>query len=288
MRVTGQRAAALAAALVLSQAPAHVGAVTVTTDQCVAAHLANQKLRKQGKLMAAQKELLVCVQEECPPPVRADCTEWLGETEAEMPSVVVGCKDASGKDAVAVRLTIDGQPVGETLDGRPIALDPGPHTLVCEHGGKKKTEQIVLQMGQKNRAITCDFTVAKPQAEPVEIDKGEPVAAYILGALSLGAFASFAAFAVVGENEADELDETCGESAVPPNQPNTCTEDQIQAVRNKLIVADVSLGVGVALLGVAVGLFVYHHVSDPDPAAAWRLDFGPTVGGAAGQLTVGF
>jgi hypothetical protein len=267
-----------------------------STEACMAAHLDNQKLRRQGKLVAAREELLVCVQEGCPPPVRAECNDWLGELDAQMPTVVVAGTNEAGEDTVAVRVSIDGVVVGERLDGRPIALDPGAHTLLCEHQGKQKAADLVVVQGQKNRAVACDFTVSVPAPAPAPArvappeDPGQPIAAYVLGALGVGAFVSFAAFGIVGKNEADELDETCGEHAAPPNQ-NTCTEDEIDAVRNKLIAADVSLGVGAGLLGVAVALFIYHHLSAPDdPNAAWRLDLGPLgssgAEGVAGQLTI--
>ena len=38
----------------------------VSQDRCVEAHLANQKLKQQGKLAEARQELLVCVQDGCP------------------------------------------------------------------------------------------------------------------------------------------------------------------------------------------------------------------------------
>src|SRR5262245_12861574 len=97
------------------------------TDQCVASHLQNQKLRKQGKLSDAKKELLVCVQEGCPPPVRAECEGWLEEVESQMPTIVVSALDAAGKDTVEVSVSIDGRRVSDRLDGRPVPLDPGPH-----------------------------------------------------------------------------------------------------------------------------------------------------------------
>jgi hypothetical protein len=125
--------------------------------------------------------------------------------------------------------------------------------------------------------------------KPTE-DDGPPVhwaVVAVVGVLSLGAFGTFAGFGITGKNDADELDRTCGENAADPTRRKTCTDDQIDAVRTKLIVADVSLGVGIAAAAVAIGLLIWNVTAESSSTAA-RVYLGPTVGGGYGGLDLRF
>ena len=285
------RAGAMGLSLLL--APSVAGA-QANKQACLDAYEANQQLRKEGKLVEARSELLVCVQQTCPDFVRPDCEKWLGEVERQLPTVVFAAKEA-GRDITDVRVFVDGVEVAGGIDGRAISINPGPHQLRFEHtGAEPKTMDVVIAQAMKDRVITVSFgadpaapvpgTGPAPNPGPDRpADRGQPVAAYILGGLSLAAFASFAAFGVVGKNEADELNARC------EMEGEVCTEDEIDSARTKLIVADVSLGVGIGLFAVGLGLFIYHFASEPDTdATAVRVDFGPTQGGAAGMVTVPF
>ncbi|MEQ9323098.1 MAG: hypothetical protein RIF41_28285 [Polyangiaceae bacterium] len=264
--------------------------------RCIEAYEAGQQRRQDGKLAAAREELLVCVQQTCPDFVQPDCERWLGEVNALLPSIVIAAKGPSGADTTAVRVFVDDQLVAEQLDGRPIVIDPGPHELRFEHGAEApKRSSIVVQQGVKNRVVEVTWEAAPPvaTAEPTTVEppppppeRGQPVVAYVLGGLGLAAFGSFAAFGILGKNEADDLNARCGDGAPPGGR---CTESEIDSARIKLIAADVSLGVGAGLLAVGLGLFIHHHASAPDSeTTALRLDLGPTRGGAAGQLTLSF
>lgn len=274
------------------------------TQQCVDAHLATQQLRKASKLIAAKEQMLICVQEGCPPPIKTDCAEWLGQIESQIPSVVIAAKDSEGKDATDVRVSIDGVKVADRIDGVAVTVDPGPHEITCEYRGATQVEKVVILQAQKSRQITCSFaaseeSVEDPDPTPADgpaADDAQPVIGYVLGVLGLGGIAAFAALGIIGKGEADDLDTSCGKNAPPPNT-QTCTDEQIDPVRNKLIAADVSLGVGIGLLAVSMGLILHHFLSAPDPddgTTAVRVDVGPTEGeghlpgGAAAQVTVRF
>lgn len=287
-------AAVLFAVVLLTSggAAAQPGAPAVTTEQCVAAHLENQKMRNQGQLAAAKADLLVCVQEGCPPPIRTECAGWLTELDAQMPSVVVAAVDAAGKDTAEVIVSIDGVKVAERLDGRPLAIDPGNHQITCEHRGESRTENVVVVQGEKSRAIRCSFAVDVGPASPPPAEEGpataQLVAGVVIGVLGLGGIASFAVLGSIGTSEASDLDGSCGANAPPPLS-QTCTDEQIDPVHKKLVAADVSLGIGAGLMAVSLGLIVHYLVTLPEEeGVAVRVDLGPTIGGAAGQLTVSF
>ncbi|MBW2527464.1 MAG: hypothetical protein JRI23_25000, partial [Deltaproteobacteria bacterium] len=259
---------------------------------CLAAYTDSQRLRKAGKLNEAYQRLLICSQRSCPSVVKADCVPWLAETERARPSIVVVAKGVDGEDTAEVRLLIDGRLAAARLDGRPIALDPGPRRLRFEHAGLPPIEKtIVVQVGIKNRRVDVSFAAdtptpqpgpARPAPDPPPPERGEPIVGYVLtgvGALALG---SFAVFGLIGSAEADEYDETCAPT-------KSCDPDDVSATETKLLVADISLVVGIAAVGVGVGLILYDKLSDPDPdVATLRLALRPTAGGATGQLSLSF
>jgi hypothetical protein len=87
---------------------------------------------------------------------------------------------------------------------------------------------------------------------------------------------------VLGKSQRDDLRDSCAPS---------CPEDDVGSVRTKLILADVSLGVGVVSLGVATYLFIASAGSKPKPPLAdaekarlW-LDVAPRTGGGSLSLS---
>ncbi len=85
------------------------------------------------------------------------------------------------------------------------------------------------------------------------------------------ALSSFAYFGLSADGDAADLRRTCA--------PN-CAPDRVDAVRSKLVLANVSLGVGVAAFGVAGALWLLKG-SAPPPSSSLRLDVVPTHGRGA-------
>jgi hypothetical protein len=279
---------------------------------CADSYVANQKLRRHGKLSAARDHLLICAQQGCPGSIQSDCVRWLAELKANLPTFVVAAQGSNGSDLVNVRVFVDGRKVADQLDGRPLPIDPGVHKLRFEHDTLAPVEkQVVIQQGMKNRAISVQFqavavatsapgapTAAPPPGAPVapaphdpgpddSADKPIPVAVIVvLAVLSAGAFATFAGLGITGKNEADDLDVRCGQSANDPEDRGTCDPVDVDNVRTKLIVADVSLGVGIASFAVGLSLLLYNELGDHDPAKV-GMSFGvaPTEHGAFGATS---
>src|SRR4051794_8092328 len=80
---------------------------------CLPAYEAGQKLRLDGRLNEARAQLIACAQSTCPLQVKTDCTQWLGEIEATLPSVVFAATDDHGNDVVDVRVWMDGVVLAE-------------------------------------------------------------------------------------------------------------------------------------------------------------------------------
>jgi len=284
---------------------------------CADSYVSNQKLRRQGKLSAARDQLLICAQAGCPGSIQSDCVRWLAELNSNLPTFVVAAQGSNGADLVDVRVFVDGRKVADQLDGRSLPIDPGVHKLRFEHDTLAPIEkQVVIQQGMKNRSISVQFQAvavatpapgaptaaptsgAPPPGAPVapapddpgpddSVDKPIPVAVIVvLGVLSAGAFAAFAGLGITGKNEADDLDVRCGQSARDPEDRGSCDPADVDNVRTKLIVADVSLGVGIASFVVGLSLLLYNELGDHDPATM-GMSFGvaPTEHGAFGAAS---
>jgi serine/threonine-protein kinase len=141
--------ASLAAASGLGSRPA---VADVTKGQCVDANSAAQSLRREGRLGAARERLLACANPSCPAIVRDDCARRLDELERAQPTIAFDVKDAAGSDVSAVSVTLDGQPLTETLEGRALSADPGKHTFTFTVAGHAPvTRALVLTEGEKGR-----------------------------------------------------------------------------------------------------------------------------------------
>ena len=251
-----------------------VGAVLVSTPAraddvatCVKASEQAQSLRDEGKYRKAREQLLVCTRDVCPSVVRKDCVQWLSEVDASMPSIVITARDGSGRDLTDVKVTLDGAALTEHLDGKPIPIDPGEHTLHYETAGAPPVdEKVVMHAGEKNRALSVQLgahaqsastSAGGGEGEQPRASKGPPVAAFIIGGLGVVALGSFAFFGLSGKSDVDDMRQPGG---CAPN----CSQSQVDSARTKLVIADISLGVGVVALGVAT----YMILANRSPASA--------------------
>jgi hypothetical protein len=140
-------AAGLAIGFAATAAPADV-----TTSQCVDANSKGQQLRREGKLRATHAQFLSCTDPACPRLVRDDCARRLDEVDSAQPTIAFEVKDASGADVYAVKVTMDGEPWAESLEGEAVAVDPGKHSFVFDIKGVSSTVRtVVVTEGEKGR-----------------------------------------------------------------------------------------------------------------------------------------
>jgi hypothetical protein len=267
---------------------------------CVAWHEQAQVLRRASSLIEARAALLSCSQDACPVAVRADCAEWLGALTDAIPSVVVRAKSFE-KDESDVRVYCDANLIASHLDGRAVELNPGLHTFRFEAPGHDTIEEQVLVVeGEKNRILMVSFGGAAGQPGVHDQSSGAnagtpaptgpllrpiPKLDFVLvGAAALAA-GSFAGFGVWGLNDKSSLESSC--------QP-VCSQSQIDSVRTKFIVADVSLAVALLSLGTAGYVYVTRPAVEPAAApgtgarpVAW-LTVGAGPSGASLELEGGF
>lgn len=288
---------ALALAVATSLLPAR-GAAAAPPDKaaCVGASDAGQKAKKDKRLRAARKELLVCSDEACPAIVKKDCLALVGEIDASLPTIVVTVKDAAtGADVLDAKVELDGEPLLDKLDGSAVAVDPGMHKLrVVPKQGDPVEQQILFVEGQKNRLV--ELSVGKkpePKVEPKPepkpdvgpTQKPEPPpdppaksggngAAWVFGGVGLVALGAFAGLGLSGRQDVSDLRDKC---------KGTCADSVLDAPKRKLLLADIALGVGIVSFGVATYLFLTAPPSAKGPEkAAVRVDAVPVAGGMVG------
>ncbi len=137
-------------------------------NACADAYGRAQELRSKRKLIGARDALRVCSQQTCPAFIVKDCTSWLDEVQASLPSVVPVATDAQGNDLAGVKVSMDGEVLFESSDGRSVDVDPGRHTFTFELRGPRGDEappvvkHVVVAEGEKNKRIAA--IVQKPGA----------------------------------------------------------------------------------------------------------------------------
>lgn len=271
-------------------ASAETDAGRVTQAACAEAYEAAQERRAAGDLESALEQLRTCVRVECLDFMRADCSTWIGQVETALPTVVFAAR-RGGHDLSEVKVFQDGEPLTSALDGTPIQLNPGAYGFRFETPESPPVNlDLVIRAGEKNRIVRVEFAEPRPQPAPVRpptpplrapaalpTSESATTVPLVLGALGLAGAASFVTFAVLGKEQESELQASCA--------PN-CTDAQVQPVRMKYLIADVSLGVGIGAL--AVGAYFYFQGQGDDEtgtSTAWTMDFTSRKGG--GVATVG-
>jgi hypothetical protein len=264
---------------------AQAGAEELDEKQaCVAAADEGQQLRDEGKYRRAQEAFMRCARPSCPEVVARDCSEWLLDLGRRAATVVITAKDDRGNDLADVKVTVDGEPLMERLDGKPMAVDPGEHLFVYEASAFPAVEQrILITAGQKNRMLAVRF-----EREGASFPAGEsrvvtangkpsiPLPTWIFGGTAIAAFASATYFGLSGISQRSDA---LGSGGCAPN----CPSSEKSSVRTKFLVADISLGVGVVAAGLATYFFLRPRESNAPSSAA--LNIAPHATGGVATLS---
>jgi len=247
---------------------------------CLAAAERGQDLRSAGKLVSARRAFLACVSPRCPEMVQQDCGQWLAALDENLPTVVV-LATVGNRDVWDVNVSVDGESFAKQLDGRAMPIDPGRHVFTFEHRDRRVEQVVVIAEGQKNRRLITHFEDTGPPHSPpprevpppaVRDGRGVPTLAYVFAGLGAVAAGSFAYFGITGKNDLRDLHSDCAPR---------CSDSEVGAVRNELLVADISLGVSIVSLGLATWLFIVRP-GVRAPKISWSVSPLAGHGGAAG------
>jgi hypothetical protein len=134
---------------------------------CVDAYSKAQTLRNDKKLVEARAALLTCAQPSCKDFIVKDCTDWLDQVRQALPTVVAVATDPAGNALIDVKVTVDGAPFQDKIDGRALPLNPGVHAFKFEAAdGTKIEKQILVAEGEHDKriAVTLGNAPAAPAA----------------------------------------------------------------------------------------------------------------------------
>jgi len=246
------------------------GAQPVDKEACANAYEKAQVDRKAHRLVAARTSLAYCAQKHCPAIARHDCTTWLAEVDAALPSVVFEIKQ-EGKLVRDVRVSIDGSVALEKVeDGAAVPLDPGAHSLKFERPGSRSvTQEVIIVQGAKSRLLSITLEPdahGAPRPAPAPSSSGTsnggepadraatpepsskpPILAWVFGAIAVGGVAGFAGFGLRGVSDENMLRRDCAPE---------CSQRRIDFVDTMYLVADISLGVAIVAAGVSAYFFI--------------------------------
>jgi len=263
------------------------------TKACVQSFDRAQELRRDGKLVAARKELVACALPHCPDVVERKCSEWLDEVDKTLPTVAIVVEGTSEQ----VQVFVDGEKVDPASLGRATGMDPGPHQVRVEVAGRPPVEQrIVVAEGERNRIVRIDLAAsAGPQPDPpptptapkpTEPSEGESSGISPLVWVGFGvAAAGLLVGGITGGvalSKGGEIDDACPDGK--------CTEEQRDTYDSGMTMAHVSTasfavaGVGV-VVGI-VGLLLPSKSEEQTTETGWQLEplIGPGTLGLRGRF----
>lgn len=261
---------------------------------CVDAHAWGQELRTRSRLREAVETLAACAQSVCPTIVRDECRAWKAEVENQIPTVSLSVVDGSGQAVSDVTVFLDGEKLTDDAWEHPIQLDPGERLFRFVHRGQVIERGLWVREGERNRTLKVAFGGAygstetkKTEDEPtkpassdvgaVAPDPGpesssswqQPLGFGLVGAGTLG-LASALYFGLSARSQESDLTDSCA--------PH-CAAVEVDSMRRKYLISDVSLGLGI-LSGTIGGWLLLSYEEPTKSSQSWVL-VGPTTAGAA-------
>ncbi len=224
---------------------------------CIAAADDGQKLRDEAKLASAREKFISCADKACPGAVSKQCASWVEEVDREMPTLSFRAKDETGREILDAQVFVDGAPFAGAIQSKAAPIDPGSHNVrVVRKDGKSLEDTILVRASEKDRIVELAFPAARPETPPPPALVAPPpkpqaqsagfhVPWYAWVGVGVGAAGGVGtvAFALSAKSDEDGYRSTCAPA---------CSEGDKSGVQTKVVLANVSMGVGIAGLGFAV------------------------------------
>jgi hypothetical protein len=181
-----------------------------------------------------------------------------------------------------VRVTVDGRPLTERLNGEPVEASPGPHAFLFElPDGRHEELRIVVKVGEKNRVLRAEFAAptpsittsrrfefASPSAVPLTPANSETNNSRVLlfGILSASSAAIAASLLFVGIDRRDATNRHCAP---------LCSDTQVSRVRRWFILADLAGAASVVTGGFGLYFYLddYGKHNSKTTALEWQRRF---------------
>jgi hypothetical protein len=191
----------------------------------------------------------------------------LQKLDAVTPSIVVRAEDESGNDVTDVAVSSGPDLLVNSLDGMAIAVDPGEHVFTFQRPSEAPvTQTLTIARGEKFRAIDVKIgsrpTLALPTAASAQGGSGMSSERWAGGASLIGVgVVGLAGFTWLG------LKARSRERDLNVCKPN-CSDGYVKSVETRYLLANVSLGVGVAALGAAAWVLLSGSSNEDETAQA--------------------
>lgn len=210
---------------------------------CLDDHEAGQEQRALGDLASSYRAFGRCGDSSCPDIVRSDCSLWMRELtdKLALTSVVVW---VNGQVYRKARIVLNGKPLETATTGQPVPLAEASYRLeVTVENFDPQLRQVQVEKQHLGQLRTLRFTFNSPPPAPIT-----PKATYWLGGLGLAGIGAFAALGVSSRQLQSDLENRCA--------PN-CPSSDVDTVRQRALLANVSLGVGVTSLLSAAAAYLW-------------------------------
>ena len=224
------------------------------TDVCLESHVSAQKARKEGSLLVAHLALQRCERDTCPGPIREECAGWRREIESVLGTVEVSLELATPGDASRARVLLDGAEPLVPLGPSRFLTTVGKHTVEARLEGGPTARSEVMVAPTRVVGVTLDLRTEGDAGRDADAEgAGRPIPPLtIAGAVTTGlggvGLLTFAIAGGLGAAAYGDLD------ACRPR----CAQSQVDDVDQKLLVADVGLG----LAAVGAVLLIVGEVTD--------------------------
>jgi hypothetical protein len=290
----------LASATLLLATGASAETPKETKARCIDANTQSQSFRRSGNFSGARAQLRICIDARCPKIVRNDCAQRLDELDRAQPTVVFDAKDPAGADLSAVKVTLDGNPWTERLDGTALPIDAGEHSFTFEVPGQPPVNRrLVLEEGEKGRREHIVIGVPKPlpprvvPAPPVSPPPPEPVRGgsgigkpigLVVGGLGAAGIAAGAVFGLMTKAAIDRQKQECPSDGCDARPQALVDHDH--ALQYGLFSEIGFVGGGVLLAGGAALFFLSRPGATVSATPTTGLVVVPAMGPTGGSVTI--
>jgi hypothetical protein len=293
-RANARKRFALSLAVGLSIAGAPRAARADDNEACANAYDQVQVLRRGSKLGAAREQAAICLRDACPAFVRTDCGKWIGEIDAEQPTVVIVVHDGAGAEITAARVTLDGKPWLERLDGAAKPIDPGEHKLRFEAAAGASDLGVQIHAGEKNRTVSVTIgaplpvtppTLTSPPVKPPPVKqapRSRSIAPWIVGGLGVASLGVGAVLGALVLGDKSTVNQECHQLTVW-----TCSQTGADATSSGKTLGPVST-ITLVAGGVGIGVAAVWLIAraPADTSTATTVGTGPLVIPAGAGWTV--
>ena len=259
---------------------------------CAESYEKAQTDRASGEYLSALESARACSQYQCSAAIIRECIKLYDAIEGNVPSLVFAAKGVDGSALVNVRVTMDGKPLLDHLDGKPVYLNPRAYLFRFEADGLPPVETYqTARVGDKNRLIEVVLGTPAARAEPAPDEStpaGEspapvvrkrpvPVMSYVLGGVGVVALGTFGYLRLSGIADYNDLNASCSP---------TCNPKDLEPIETKFRMSFVALGVGAAAFGGAAALYFLRGEESVSPSAEIGVSTG--LGMASAHLKARF